>query len=173
MPATGSTETGSIMHLPIFWRYEKALENKAMVIGELGFEVGKESTDFVARAAIERALRELPAVRVGKTPHLSFDGGNRGQAYAKFVHPETDENGHGLRIAGDAPAHSGESVSLRAVNCQRDEAKQPGLRASTFGASLGGRDPSQRVLGEIVRANREEIRFLTKPRPSQPTGISP
>ena len=25
MPATGSTETGSIMHLPIFWRSEKAL----------------------------------------------------------------------------------------------------------------------------------------------------
>ena len=34
MPATGSTETGSIMHLPIFWRYEKAFEN--MVSEELG-----------------------------------------------------------------------------------------------------------------------------------------
>jgi hypothetical protein len=32
IPATGSTETGSIMHLPIFWRYEKALENEAMVL---------------------------------------------------------------------------------------------------------------------------------------------
>ena len=27
MPATGSTETGSIMHLPIFWRSEKAFLN--------------------------------------------------------------------------------------------------------------------------------------------------
>ena len=61
------------MHLPIFWRYEKALENEAMVTGELGFEVGKESTDFVARAAIERALARAPGSPRGEAPDLSLD----------------------------------------------------------------------------------------------------
>jgi hypothetical protein len=45
-------------------------------IGELRLNFRKESADFVTRAALESALRELLAIRVGKAAHLSFDRGN-------------------------------------------------------------------------------------------------
>src|SRR3954462_1371902 len=39
MPATGSTETGSIMHLPIFWRREKAFLKLSMAASLKGEEI--------------------------------------------------------------------------------------------------------------------------------------
>ena len=69
-----------------------------------------------------------------------------------------------MRVAREASANSGESVVFaRAVNCQRDEAKQPGVEGINLGSELGVAAIHRKgVLGEIVRANREEIRFLGK-----------
>ena len=54
MPATGSTETGSIMHLPIFWRKEKAVEKEAIVLGSWDYTSGR-------RARTSAPVRQLRA----------------------------------------------------------------------------------------------------------------
>src|SRR5262245_45344647 len=59
MPATGNTETGSIMHLPIFCRSEKAFLKLSMLI----LLVGYEGAHFLDRRALERALRHLATGR--------------------------------------------------------------------------------------------------------------
>ena len=97
--------------------------------------------------------------------------GNRGQAHAEFVHAESDQNGHGLRIAGDASAHAGEpAVLARTFDGQSDQAEQAGIQGINLRGEL--RMPAihrERVLGEIVGADGEEIRFLGKDlAPSQP-----
>src|SRR5207253_974834 len=54
MPATGSTETGNIMHLPIFWRTENALLKIVMGVdgcsGRSGVLRGNHSPDFLRGA---------------------------------------------------------------------------------------------------------------------------
>ena len=80
MPATGSTETGSIMHLPIFWRKEKALEKYGHWYWRwLGFGFGKERADFVARAAVSaRCASSWQSSRRGVGPALSSSGSTAG-----------------------------------------------------------------------------------------------
>src|SRR5215469_9845988 len=78
IPATGSTETGNIMHFPIFCTKEKALEKADIVLDKLGLDFGEKGTHLSARAAFEGLLCECPAIRIRKAAHLGFDGGNRG-----------------------------------------------------------------------------------------------
>src|SRR3954469_23938303 len=56
IPATGSTETGSIMHLPIFWRRAKAFLNMAGQdsLGRLA-RARTSAADSAAKAFSERA----------------------------------------------------------------------------------------------------------------------
>ena len=104
----------------------------------LGFGIGKQSANLIARAAIERTLCKVATLRVREAPDLRFYRRNRRQTDAKFVHSEANEDGHRLRIASDASADARESlVFAGALNGQRNKAQQPGFRASTFGASLG------------------------------------
>jgi hypothetical protein len=76
----------------------------------LGFDFGKEGSHLIARAAIQSTLREVATLRMRKAPNLSLYRGDRGQADAEFVHPETDENRHGLWITSNASADAGKSL---------------------------------------------------------------
>src|SRR6476620_9772172 len=87
MPATGSTETGSIMHLPIFWRREKAFWKLNMAVS-LRFR--------------ERGLGEVAAGRKAEAADLRFHRGDCGEADAEFVDAEADEDRHRVRVTGDA-----------------------------------------------------------------------
>ena len=59
MPATGSTDTGSIMHLPIFCRDEKAFLKLSMLVSVFRLE----RADFLDAPAVQGALRELATTR--------------------------------------------------------------------------------------------------------------
>src|SRR4029434_2292051 len=59
MPATGSTETGSIMHLPIFCSDEKAFLKLIILISVFRLECA----DLFDGPAVQSALRELAATR--------------------------------------------------------------------------------------------------------------
>src|SRR6476646_10867805 len=59
MPATGNTETGSIMHLPTFCRSEKAFLKFSMSV----LHIRDERAHFLDGRAFERALSELVTAR--------------------------------------------------------------------------------------------------------------
>jgi hypothetical protein len=58
IPATGNTETGSIMHLPIFCREEKALL-KSILVSVFRLE----GANLLHGRAVQSALRELATTR--------------------------------------------------------------------------------------------------------------
>ena len=80
------------------------------------------------------ASREFLAVCVRKKgAHLRFDCRDGRHAHAQLVHAESDQDGHGLGIAGDAAAHAGEPAMLAsAFDSSSDQAKQSGFKASTL-----------------------------------------
>src|SRR5688572_15946746 len=78
IPATGRTETGSIMHLPIFWRREKALLKLSILI----FRFGNQCPHFFDGGTVERALGQVATGRQVETANLGFDGGDGGKADA-------------------------------------------------------------------------------------------
>ena len=111
----------------------------------LGFGIGKEGANLIARAAIERTLCKVATLRVGEAPDLRFYGRDRRQADTEFIHPKADENRHGLRIAGKAAANACKSlVFAGALNGQRDKTQQrrdSGRRPSE--RAWDDRDPSR------------------------------
>src|SRR6476620_120234 len=88
MPATGRTETGSIMHLPIFWRSENAVLKLSMLV----FRLGNEGAHFLDGRAFERAPGEVATVRGVEPTNLCFHGRNGREADTELVDSETDED---------------------------------------------------------------------------------
>ena len=135
MPATGSTETGSIMHLPIFWRREKA--DWKLTCGSV-FVFGGEGADFLRRRTGERALGEVAARGEAQAADLRFHRGDRGEAHAEFVDTKADEDRHGVGIAGDAAADAdGRWCACAPSMVCAMSRSTAGFSASTFGASFG------------------------------------
>src|SRR5262245_1224658 len=172
MPATGNTATGSIMHLPIFWRSEKAFAKLNMGIGlvvsmirllfaPLTFGFGGERADFVRAGAGERALGEIAAGGVAQAADLRLHRGNRGDADAELIDAEADQDRHGVRVPSDATADADETLMrVCAFDGLGDEPQHGGVQRIDFGREL--RMPAihcERVLREVVGTEGKEIRL--------------
>ncbi len=139
---------------------------KSLVVG-----FRKERANFGARAAVESALREFLAVCVRKAAHLGFDCRDRRQAHAQLVHAESDQDGHGLRIAGDPAAHAGEPAMLaRAFDRLCDQAEQSRIQGINLGSKLrDARDPWRACIGsDRWFRSRRNPPPQRRSRPSQP-----
>src|SRR5215475_7736239 len=111
MPATGSTETGSISDLPIFC--SKANESLKNFMDISSCQVTASLVHWRAqrphlsrRFKLESLLREAFACGRIKRANLRFNSRNRWHANAQLRNPQADEQRHCLRIAGDAATHT-------------------------------------------------------------------
>src|SRR4029077_8908284 len=109
MPATGNTDTGSIMHLPTFCRSEKAFLNDGIFISRL-VRLTNQCAYFRSGFGDERFLRKLLAFIETQFANLSFDRGNRRKTDAQFIDVEPDQNRHAMHIARDTAANRDRSV---------------------------------------------------------------
>jgi hypothetical protein len=79
---------------------------------------------------------------------LGFDGGDRGQADAQFVHPEPKKDRHCLRVTSDSSADSGKPVMLAcALDGLRDKTQKAGIQGQPSERAWDARDPSRGCTG--------------------------
>ena len=139
----GSTDTGSIMHLPIFWRTEKAFLKEDM-FRPLVWWSGSASDRERARAPLRadsaasaRSASSLAGVEAQRTD-LRLHRRDRRQADAQLVHAEADEDRHGRadrwRCRRTRPRVC---RRLRALDRCAMSRSTAGFRPSTCGASFG------------------------------------
>src|SRR5688572_25839138 len=133
IPATGKTETGNIMHLPIFCRREKALLKLSILI----FRFRNQRAHFFDGGAVERALGEVATGRQVEPANLGFDGGDGGKAHTELVNAETEKERDRLVIAGHAAANPGMALmGMGALDSLRDQPQHGGIQGIDFRREL-------------------------------------
>src|SRR6185436_14812003 len=127
MPATGSTDTGSIMHLPIFWSSENAFLMDSMASlfpgwGCTAVGIGHERSHLVGRFRGERPLGQLTAGIASERADLRLDRRNRRQADAQLVDADAEQDRYRARVAGDAAADADAPLlGMGALDGMRDQ----------------------------------------------------
>ena len=91
-------------------------------------------------------------------PHRFLDPRHRRGRDAELPHAESEEHRHGALVARELAAHGDEEVVSRRRARRGDQREHPGIqrvgqRGQLVVAALG----RQRVLGEVVGADREEV----------------
>ena len=129
-----------------------------------GSNLGDESAHLGGRGAVERFLGECAARGNIEPANLRFNRRDRRQAHAQRIHAESQEQRDSPRVAGNAAANPGPfAVGMSAGNAQRDEAQHGrvqriDLRGELRMASIH----RERVLGQVVGADREKVRLPGK-----------
>src|SRR6478735_7121607 len=102
MPATGSTETGSIMHLPIFCMSENAFLKSSMsglAAFRFGIEVRHQRAHVGSGIGGARAFGGLLALVEAKGAELRFHSRARRQADAECMRANAEQHTDNDRIA--------------------------------------------------------------------------